>query len=144
MNEQKKPLSTDTVTLNKVTFSHQDIFNVGDHFYGQLMQQNSSSEVSISAHDKTEHVDRLTQFWWVRFGGKPYLFSDYNPVAKHFFAGFNQQVLTNWLEIFHHALKDHLTDSQAHVWSNIAIKMGQMLMAKNEFFRVTENEETGN
>lgn len=140
MTNQSKPLATDTVTLNKMIFTHQDLFKVVDRFYAQLQNDKDLSATFNSVHDGSEHVDRLTHFWWVRFGGRPYLFSEYTPVSENFLAGFNQDVLTKWLQYFHQALKENLTDPQAHVWSNIAIKMGQMLMAKNEFFRATEEE----
>lgn len=140
MDQPSKPLPTDTVVLNKISFSHQDIFNVVDSFYFQIQQDPTLSIPFASVHDWPEHVDRLTHFWWIRFGGKPYLFSEYNPVPKHFFAGFNVELLTRWLEIFHHVLKEKLTDQQAHIWANIAVKMGQVLTTKNEFFRLAQEE----
>jgi len=72
-----------------------------------------------------EHTQRLTHFWWLRFGGKPYLLNYYNPVAKHFFAGFNRELLARWLSIFHETLEAHLTSEQVTLWKLISERMGE-------------------
>lgn len=143
MENQNKALPTDSVVVSKTTFTHQDIFNVVEHFYFEIQKNPNLSVPFESVQDWPEHIERLTHFWWIRFGGKPYLFSEYNPVPKHFFAGFNADLLAQWLELFHHTLKAKLNDQQAHVWANISVKMGQMLLARNELFRAA-HEETEN
>lgn len=88
-----------------------------------------------SVGDWPEHIQKLTHFWWVRFGGKPYLFNYYNPVPKHFFAGFNRDLLTRWLFIFQETLQSHLTSEQAALWRLVSERMGEGLSMKNEIFR---------
>jgi hemoglobin len=94
-----------------------------------------------SVGDWPEHIQRLTHFWWVRFGGRPYLFNYYNPVAKHFFAGFNRELLTRWLFIFHETLQAHLTPKQATLWKVISERMGEALFIKNELFKMDHQSQ---
>lgn len=124
-----------TVNVNGVTFTHDDIFNVVDDFYTQVQADPILQVPFRSVGDWPEHIQKLTHFWWTRFGGKPYLFNYYNPVAKHFFAGFNRDLLTRWLSIFHETLQAHLTPEQVALWKSISEKMGEGLSMKNELFR---------
>jgi hemoglobin len=123
------------VRLNGVDFAHEDLLRVVDDFYSRIQQDPILSQPFKSVGDWPEHIQRLTYFWWVRFGGKPYLFNHYNPVTKHFFAGFNRDHLTRWLFIFHQTLQTHLSPEQTHLWKIISERMGEALVIKNELFR---------
>lgn len=129
------PNPNEKIQLGKVNFSHQDIFNVVDKFYTKIQLDPILKIPFSSVHDWPEHIQRLTHFWWIRFGGKPYMFSQYNPVAKHFFAGFNEDLLQRWLRIFHETLNSELQADQAQLWKTISESMGQALLQKNEIFR---------
>src|SRR5437868_5191673 len=96
-----------SVHVKGVLFSHKDLFNVVDDFYTRIQLDPVLQVPFKSVVDWPEHISRLTHFWWVQFGGKPYLFNHYNPVAKHFFAGFNQELLERWLGIFNETLQAH-------------------------------------
>jgi hemoglobin len=135
MELKNRPGADENVVVGKLVFTFDDIFHVVGHFYGQVQLDDLLKVPFASVHDWTEHVDRLTNFWWIRFGGKPFLFSEYNPVAKHFFAGFNKILLDRWLQLFHDTLKLKLTPQQATIWTEISILMGQGLTAKNEMFK---------
>lgn len=134
MKEQSLP-QPESVNVNGVSFNHEDIFRVVDDFYTRIQNDSVLQVPFRSVGDWPEHIQRLTHFWWVRFGGKPYLFNHYNPVAKHFFAGFNRELLTRWLSIFHETLQTHLTPEQAALWKLVSERMGEALSIKNELFR---------
>lgn len=128
-------MDSESLTLNGVEFTHGDLRKVVDDFYTRI-QQDPLLEVPFrSVHDWPEHIVRLTHFWWIRFGGRPYLFSEYNPVLKHYFAGFNSTLLERWLGLFRDTLKDHLNSRQAELWSLIVGKMGESLSFRNELLK---------
>jgi hemoglobin len=123
------------VTVNGIDFSHDEILRVVDDFYTRIQNDSVLQVPFKSVGDWPEHIQKLTHFWWVRFGGKPYLFNYYNPVPKHFFAGFNRDLLTRWLFIFQETLQSHLTSEQAALWRLVSERMGEGLSMKNEIFR---------
>ena len=135
MKAQDDPAENELISVNGVPFRHRDIFNVIDDFYTRIQLDPVLQVPFRSVGDWPEHIQRLTHFWWVRFGGKPYLFNHYNPVLKHFFAGFNRELLTRWLSIFHETLQTHLTPEQATLWRLVSERMGEGLSMKNELFR---------
>jgi len=135
MNKDHFPQPADTVEVHGVSFTHADIQAVVEDFYTRI-QFDPVLEVPFrSVHDWPEHIERLTHFWWIRFGGDAYLFSHYNPVLKHFFAGFNADLLSRWLKMFHETLKSKLSAPQYELWSLISSKMGEALSMKNDIFR---------
>lgn len=123
------------VKPNGITFTHDDIHKVVDEFYAHIQLDPQLSLAFKSVHDWPEHVRRLTHFWWIRLGGKPYMFSDYNPVPKHYFAGFNAELLQRWLQLFHITLQQHLNNEQYQLWKELSEQMGQGLSLRNELFR---------
>ncbi len=130
-----RPNPTDEIIVNGVPFSHEDMFNVVDDFYTRVQSDPLLQIPFQSVHDWPEHIDRITHFWWIRLGGEPYSFAEYNPVQKHFFAGFNSTFLSRWLELFHETLKTHLREDQIQLWTLITQRMGQALSMKNEYFK---------
>lgn len=132
MSDKKHPQPTDSLNVNGVTFAHADIFSVVDDFYTRIQKDPLLKVPFSSVHDWPEHIEKLTHFWWLRFGGRAYLFSEYNPVLKHFFAGFNDELLKRWLELFHETLKEHLNEDQCALWKNISERMGHALSQRNE------------
>jgi hemoglobin len=135
MKSENSPCENQTLDVNGVLFKHTDIFNVVDDFYTRIQSDPVLQVPFKSVQDWPEHVQRLTHFWWVRFGGKPYLFNHYNPVMKHFFAGFNRELLTRWLAIFNETLQSHLKPEQTQLWKLISERMGEALSVKNDIFR---------
>jgi hemoglobin len=128
-----KPSPDETVlAAGQVPFTHREIHQVVDTFYARVQ---SDPELKIpfqSVHDWPEHIERLTHFWWLLFGGKPYMWSQYNPVIKHFYAGFTRPLLGRWLELFHSVLQENLSEEQAKHWGDQAERMGQNLAMRNE------------
>ncbi len=139
------PKESDVITVNGIPFEHGKMFKVVDEFY-TLIQSDSLLKVPFaSVHDWPDHIERLTHFWWIRFGGKPYLpFVSYNPVEKHFFAGFNQEFLERWLLLFHQTIDKHLNQDQAELWKLISKRMGHALSMKNDFYSQAYNEQQNN
>jgi len=138
------PNDNETISVNGVQFAHRDIYVVVDDFYTRIQLDPVLQIPFQSVGDWPEHIQKLTHFWWTRFGGKPYLFNHYDPVTKHFFAGFNRELLERWLSIFHDTLRSHLNPSQAELWKLISERMGDALSMKNELFRREyEQQNTG-
>lgn len=123
-----------TLTLNGVTFSHKDIRVVVDRFYGRVQEDPLLKVPFASVHDWPEHVRRLTHFWWIKFGGAPYMFTHYNPVPKHYHAGFNGPLLERWLSLFQQTQREELTEEQTELWTVISNRMGHALTMKNELY----------
>lgn len=141
---RNKPASTAMVKVENIDFSHQDIFSVVDSFYRQVAQDQLLKEPFKSVQDWPEHIERLTHFWWIRFGGQPYMFSQYNPILKHFYAGFNRKLLEHWLKLFQKVLDEKLTQQQANLWKEISAVMGQGLNARNEMLKKQHQQQEKN
>lgn len=127
-----RPADTDTVDLDGVPFAHRDIFNVVDDFYTRVQNDPILKVPFGSVTDWPEHIEKLTHFWWVRFGGEAYFSIRYNPIGKHFIAGFNRDFLKRWLSLFHETLKIHLNEQQSLAWKDISERMGQSLAQRND------------
>lgn len=143
MSPTLRPTESECITIQGISFSHGDIFRVVDDFYTRVQNDDLLKIPFASVHDWPEHIQRLTHFWWIRFGGRPYMFSMYNPVAKHFHAGFNGEFLTRWLSLFHDTLKTHLNESQAALWATVSERMGESLSVRNEMYREEMSKSTG-
>lgn len=135
MDQNKHPGDLDYVAINGVSFTHKEMFSVIDDFYHRIQIDEKLKIPFQSVHDWPEHIERLTHFWWCKFGGQPYLFTYYNPVEKHFFAGFNEELLARWLNLFHATMADHLADEQMNLWKRISQSMGEALNYKNNYYK---------
>lgn len=129
------PSDLRSVTYNGVSFTHGEIHAVVAEFYGRVQDDALLKTPFASVHDWSEHVARLTHFWWLRFGGEPYMWSQYNPVLKHFHAGFNEALLKRWLSLFGEVLAEKLSREQAQAWGGLADVMGRNLHIRNEMLR---------
>lgn len=131
MDKGTKPSQESRVELEGITFQFKDIFNVVEDFYGQVATHKSLKVPFSSVKDWPCHVEKLSHFWWCRFGGKAYMDVLYNPPLKHLEAGFNEIFLKEWLELFHSVLEAKLSAEQARVWKGLTSRMGQFLLARN-------------
>lgn len=139
------PKGSDEVIVNGISFKHEDMFKVVDQFYTRIQSDPLLKVPFASVHDWPDHIERLTHFWWIRFGGKPYLpLVTYNPVEKHFFAGFNQEFLQRWLMLFQNTIEKNLNTEQAELWILISRRMGQALSMKNDFYSKAYQEQQNN
>lgn len=135
MKELNKPNDSETIQVNGILFSHKNIFSVVDHFYTRIQADPALQIPFQSVENWPEHIKKLTHFWWTRFGGRTYLGISYDPVTKHFFAGFNSLFLERWLAIFHDTLKVNLNPDQVAIWKLISERMGEALSIKDEIYR---------
>jgi hemoglobin len=129
-----EPGNDERVTLNGVAFSHREIALVVDGFYSKVANDPVLQAPFRSVRNWPEHIERMTHFWWTKFGGRPYLAYQYDPVTRHFAAGFNLALLSRWLTLFHHTLGERLRPDQYELWAVIAERMGQGLAYKNELY----------
>lgn len=125
----------DFVEIRSIRFTHGDIFSVVDSFYKVVATDPLLSVPFQSVEDWPHHIDKLTHFWWTRFGGKGYLETSYDPVTKHYEAGFNEIFLQHWLSLFSEILVTNLTPEQSQLWKSIATSMGSALHMKNEMMK---------
>lgn len=136
-----RPRNSEYLTINGVSFSYGEVAAVVDQFYTRVQQDPILQVPFRSVHNWPEHVDRLTHFWWTKFGGRPYLRASYDPVTKHFLAGFNTALLSRWLTVFHEVLQKNLDPEQKELWEMVSIRMGQGLSIKNEMYKEEHQNE---
>lgn len=130
------------VTPENIPFTQKEINTVIEDFYTRIQKDPSLSIPFKSVHNWPEHIDRLTHFWWIRFGGEPYLEVTYNPIEKHYLAGFNEDLLKQWLKLFHATLKDHLSPQQCSLWEDLSSRMGSSLLQRNDALKKRLNLST--
>lgn len=129
------PNDNDSLDIDGIQLSFSDIKQVVNRFYEQVAVDPLLKIPFASVHDWPHHIDRLTHFWWMRFGGEGYMEARYNPALKHFEANFNRELLTQWLSLFQKTLTESLPHPKAQLWLNLATKMGEALNAKNEHLK---------
>ncbi|MDX9731975.1 MAG: group III truncated hemoglobin [Bdellovibrionales bacterium] len=130
--EAGTPKETDTVWIGSVELSFVEIRDVVHLFYARVQKDELLSVPFQAVHDWPEHLARLTHFWWIRLGGKQYLSGSYDPITKHYLAGFNVELLNRWLELFEQTVLERLTEEQARSWVDLVKKMGKFLASRNE------------
>lgn len=143
MNEMTSPAANETVrVLGGIEFTHGQVHGVVDDFYTRIQSDPVLSVPFRSVHDWPEHIARLTHFWWTRFGGDSYMDVTYDPVTKHFAAGFNKEFLDRWLSLFHATFESHLNPRQIEFWTLLSTQMGMGLHNRNEFYRRQQEGKT--
>lgn len=127
-----KPLPEAELNVYGVHFRWLDISKVITLFYQRVAVDQLLRIPFASVEDWPHHIERLTHFWWIRFGGPPYLDVRYDPIGKHFESGFNHHFLERWLELFDRILRETLNPQQAKLWQEFATSMGASLERNNE------------
>lgn len=123
---------TETLKIGQISFTWDDINRVVSAFYNEIARDPVLKHPFNTVDDWPHHIERLTHFWWIRFGGTPYMSVSYDPVGKHYETGFNVPFLERWLSLFEDALKKNLTKEQAELWHGFATNIGQALTRNNE------------
>ena len=73
---------------------------VVNDFYNRI-QSHPTLSIPFSVVDHwDEHKQKISEFWWVALGGKPSTSYTYDPVGKHFEAGFTEDLLKAWKALF--------------------------------------------
>lgn len=124
------------LVLNGVSFTWEDIHKVVSSFYRQVQYDQLLSIPFQTVDDWPHHIERLTHFWWIRFGGRPYMHVNYDPIGKHFETGFNEHFLERWLELFQKTLQSELSKEQAELWHHFAQNIGVALTRNNELMHL--------
>jgi len=140
---QPPPQPDDFIELDDVHFTFTDIHSVVDTFYGRVAVDPLLKVPFSTVKDWPHHVVRMTHFWWIRLGGRPYLPGMYNPVEKHFIAGFNPMLLRRWLAIFRKTIEETLTPEKGAMWIEISEHMGAALSMKNDAYKEIMAKQKG-
>jgi hemoglobin len=128
----KFPNKNDVIKIKECPFSFAQVNAVVFQFYQLVSMDELLKKPFSSVEDWPHHIENLTHFWWCRLGGQAYLQVTYNPVEKHFQAGFNPIFLKRWLELFREVLKTNLSPEQVEIWASLAERMGNALSINQE------------
>jgi hemoglobin len=131
MTNEPSPLQ-----VQGISYTWNDIYQVVNSFYHQVQKDPLLKIPFRTVEDWPHHIERLTHFWWLRFGGSPYLDVRYDPVGKHFETGFNEHFLERWLELFRETLQKELKPEQAAYWFEMTQSMGVALSRNNELMHI--------
>lgn len=105
---------------------------VVDDFYNRIQTHPTLSKpFSIVSHWK-EHKEKIAEFWSVVLGGKPSHSYKYDPVNKHFSAGFTKELLEDWKALFFEVLSTHLPPHLARAWQDRVELIGGNLLIQND------------
>jgi hemoglobin len=126
------PKKEDFIEVNNTRLTFEDIHRVVEEFYGKVATHRYLKIPFNTVEDWPYHIEKLTHFWWIRFGGKAYMDVQYNPVQKHFETGFSAEFLDMWLTLFKEVLNSTLTIDQSKLWFMFAEGIGNALSHHNE------------
>ena len=107
------------------------IDKVVDDFYNKIQGHKSLSKPFESVDHWDEHKEKIAHFWWVALGGIPTGSYQYDPVGKHFTAGFNLDLLEDWKALFSEVCSRHLDSGLAQEWGNRVQLIGDNLLRQN-------------
>lgn len=108
------------------------IAGVVDAFYDQVTLHPSLRRPFSVVEDWPRHKERLTYFWWIVLGGEKFRREMYEPVPKHFRAGFNEILLSDWLALFEQTVRQVVPDALADAWVERARQVGASLVIANK------------
>ena len=135
MTSENNPNKEDFVEVNSIQFSFEEMNNVVKKFYAKVAVDDHLHGPFSVVDDWPHHIERLTHFWWIRFGGMPYMDVQYDPIGKHLETGVNEGLLEIWLDLFKEVLHETLASSQALLWSEFAERIGVALNRNNEMMK---------
>ena len=135
MNSINFPKNDESLDIHSLIFTFGDINNVIKKFYAKVQEDDHLHGPFSVVDDWPHHIDRLTHFWWIRFGGNPYMDVQYDPVQKHFETGFSLGLLEIWLDLFKETLNETLSPAQLELWSEFADRIGVALNRNNEMMK---------
>ena len=116
----------------------ESIDKVVDDFYNRIQMHSTLSKPFSIVNHWTEHKEKIAEFWWVVLGGMPNSPYKYDPVNKHFAAGFTQELLNDWKALFFEVLTNHLSIDHAQAWqSRVELIGGNLLMQNDRLIQKT-------
>lgn len=107
------------------------IHRVVDRFYRQIQTHPTLAGPFSNVENWPHHKERLTYFWWVVLGGARTRQEFYDPVGKHFNAGFTPDLLADWMTLFRTTVEQHAPAPLAAAWTEAAGKIGDGLVLAN-------------
>ena len=97
---------------------------VVDRFYSSVQTHPTLATPFARVQDWPKHKERLTYFWWVVLGGARTRQEQYEPIPKHFAAGFSPELLADWLVLFTATVEELVPGELAGEWLALARKIG--------------------
>jgi len=110
------------------------IGRVVDSFYDQVTLHPKLQRPFAAVKDWPHHKQRLTYFWWVVLGGEKFGHESYEPVPKHFAAGFNEALLADWLSLFEATVLRIVPEPLGSMWVARAKQVGAGLVIANRSY----------
>lgn len=107
---------------------------VVDRFYSSIQTHATLATPFARVREWPRHKDRLTYFWWVVLGGARTRQEQYEPIPKHFAAGFSPELLADWLALFAATVEEFVPAELAGEWLELARKIGAGLVTANEAY----------
>ncbi len=136
MTKLNFPENNEVLDVHLIKFTFGDINNVITKFYAKVSKDDHLQGPFGVVDDWPHHIDRLTHFWWIRFGGTPYMDVQYDPIQKHFETGFTSGLLEIWLDLFKDTLDENLSPPQSELWYEFAGRIGVALNRNNEIIKM--------
>lgn len=112
---------------------------VVDDFYNQVQTHPTLSKPFSIVEDWDTHKEKIADFWWVVLGGLPNSSYKYDPVTKHFSAGFTRELLEDWKALFFNVLSEHLAPELVQAWQARVELIGDNLSKQND--RLTQGRK---
>lgn len=107
---------------------------VVDRFYSSIQTHPTLATPFARVQEWPKHKERLTYFWWVVLGGARTRQEQYEPIPKHFAAGFSPELLADWLVLFKATVEELVPGELAGEWLALARKIGSGLVTANEAY----------
>lgn len=105
---------------------------VVNDFYNRIQLHQTLAKPFSNVHDWPAHKEKITEFWWVVLGGKPKASFKYDPVGKHFAAGFTGALLADWKLLFRDVLQTHLKPDMVNKWFSRVEIIGDNLLTQDD------------
>jgi hemoglobin len=110
---------------------HDKVMAVVSEFYDLIQTHPTLSKPFSIVGNWPEHKIKIGEFWWTALGGKPTQSFKYDPVNKHFHAGFTDDLLNDWKKLFKEVLDRHLEPKLSNQWFDRVELIGTNLSIQN-------------
>lgn len=121
---------TDRKPLAEI-IGHEKVMSVVSEFYDLIQTHPTLAKPFSIVKHWDEHKVKIGEFWWTVLGGKPSQSFKYDPVNKHFDAGFTDELLKDWKLLFKEVLDRHLDGKLSSQWFDRVELIGSNLSIQN-------------
>lgn len=109
---------------------------VVDDFYSRIQHHPTLAGPFGIVHDWPAHKAKMTHFWWLSLGGRPYLDYRYEVMPKHAAVGVTAALVDDWLALFETVVHAHVeAPALADAWLFRARRMGDSLRLVEAYYR---------